>query len=452
MDVVLLSRLQFAVATMFHFIFVPLTLGLSVLTAIYETLYVKTGDEDYKRAAKFWGKLFLINFALGVVTGITLEFQFGTNWSRYSEYVGDIFGSLLAIEATLAFFLESTFIAVWAFGWNRLSPKLHAICIWLVAIGSNISALWILLANGWMQHPVGYVLRNGRAELTSFFQVVTNSFGWLEFLHTVPGAFVLAGFFVMGVSAWHLLRKNEVVFFKKCFKVASTFTLIFALFLLFEGHFHGAEVAETQPTKLAAMEALWHTEKGAPMYLFVWPDDQHERNKIELFPVPGLLSFLSTHSFHGEVKGLKEWPQDQRPPVSLTFWSFRIMVGLGTLFILLSLWAFLRREQIEKERWLLRILPWCIPLPYIAHEAGWIVAEVGRQPWIVYGLMKTSQAVSPISTLQVAWSLPAFIILYTLLGVVDIYLLAKYARKGPEKASETTDQRIAFNTQAVQSY
>ncbi len=444
MDVVLLSRLQFAVATMFHFIFVPLTLGLSLLTAIYETLYVKTKDEDYKRAAKFWGKLFLINFALGVVTGITLEFQFGTNWSRYSEYVGDIFGSLLAIEATLAFFLESTFIAVWVFGWNRLSPKMHAACIWLVALGSNISALWILLANGWMQHPVGYTIRNGRAEMTSFFQVVTNSFGWLEFFHTVFGAFVLGGFFVLGICAWHLLRKNEVVFFKKSFQVASIFTLIFSLLLLFEGHFHGAEVAEKQPTKLAAMEALWHTEKGAPMYLFLVPDDQHERNKIALFPIPGLMSFLAHHSFNAEIKGLKEWPKDERPPVSLTFWSFRLMVGLGTLFILLSLWAFLRRQNIEKERLLLRILPWCIPLPYLAHEAGWIVAEVGRQPWLVYGLMKTSQGVSPISTLQVGFSLPAFVILYTLLGVVDIYLLVKYARKGPEKVENTSKTEIVF--------
>ena len=213
MDVLMLSRLQFAVATMFHFLFVPLTLGLSILTAIYETMYVRTSDPDYKRAAKFWGKLFLINFALGVVTGITLEFQFGTNWSRYSKYVGDIFGSLLAIEATLAFYMESTFIGVWLFTWDKVRPGMHAFFIWLVAIASNISALWILIANGWMQHPVGYVMRNGRAELDDFMAVVTNKFAALEFLHTVSGAYILAGFFVMGVSAYHLLRRNETVFF-----------------------------------------------------------------------------------------------------------------------------------------------------------------------------------------------------------------------------------------------
>ncbi len=430
-DAVLLSRLQFAVASLFHFLFVPLTLGLSILTAIFETLYVKTGDEDYKRAAKFWGKLFLINFALGVVTGITLEFQFGTNWSRYSMYVGDIFGSLLAIEATLAFFLESTFIAVWHFGWNRLSPKLHALSIWLVALASNISALWILLANGWMQHPVGFTIRNGRAELANFFDVVTNPFGWMEFIHTVSGAYILAGFFVLGISAWHLRRKNEITFFKKCFKVAAVWTLIFALFEVFNGHLHGSEVAKAQPTKLAAMESLWETKQGAPMYLLVIPDEEKERNKIELFPIPGMLSLLAYHDPGATVKGLKEWPEEERPPVALTFWSFRTMVGLGFLFAVLSIWAFLRRKAPEKSPLLLRLLPWVIPLPYLACELGWMVAEVGRQPWIVYGLMKTSAAVSPVSPVQVGVSLAAFVLVYTLLGLVDFYLLFKYARKGP---------------------
>ena len=433
MDVLLGSRLQFAVTAIFHFFFVPLTLGLSVLTAIYETLYLKTGDEDYKRAAKFWGKLFLINFALGVVTGITLEFQFGTNWRYYSEYVGDVFGSLLAIEATLAFFLESTFIAVWHFGWNRISPKLHCIAIWLVALGSNISALWILLANGWMQHPVGYVMRNGRAELASFWDVFTNSFGWLEFLHTVPGAYVVAGFFVMGISAYHLLRKNEVEFFKKSFRVASTFALVFSLVVAFTGHLSGSEVAETQPTKLAAMESLWETKKSAPMYLFVVPDPEHERNAVEVGKIPGLLSFLAFHDFSAEVKGLKDFPPEDRPPVTLTFVSFRLMVGLGVLFILLSLLAWLSRKGVENRRWLLRVLLLAIPLPYIACQLGWVVAEVGRQPWIVYKLMRTVDAVSPLSPSQVLVSLVVFILVYSFLGVVDIYLLAKYAKKGPER-------------------
>ncbi len=433
MDVLIGSRLQFAVAAIFHFLFVPLTLGLSVLTAVFETLYVKTGDEDYRRAAKFWGKLFLINFALGVVTGITLEFQFGTNWRYYSEYVGDVFGSLLAIEATLAFFLESTFIAVWHFGWKRLSPKLHCLAIWLVALGSNISALWILLANGWMQHPVGYVLRNGRAELASFWDVFTNSFGWMEFIHTVSGAFILSSFFVLGVSAYHLLRKNEVEFFSKSFRVAAVFALAFSLFEVFNGHLHGAEVAKTQPTKLAAMESLWETKKGAPLYLFVIPDPDNERNAVEIGKIPGLLSFLAYHSFDAEVKGLKEFPPEERPPVLITFIAFRLMVGLGFLFVLISLLAWLKRNNPLSSPWLLRLLLFSIPLPYIALELGWVVAEVGRQPWIVYGLMKTKDAVSPLAPHQVLISLVAFIVIYTALGVIDFVLLAKYARRGPEK-------------------
>ncbi len=436
MDVVLLSRLQFAVATLFHFIFVPLTLGLSVLTAIYETMYVKTGDEDYKRAAKFWGKLFLINFAIGIVTGITLEFQFGTNWSKYSEYVGDIFGSLLAIEATVAFFLESTFLGVWVFGWDKLSKKAHVVCIWLVAIGSNISALWILIANAWMQHPVGYVIRNGRAELKSFADVVFNKFAILEFLHTISGAYILAGFFVMGIAGYHLLRKNEVEFFKKSFKVAATFALIFALFEVINGHEHGAEVAKYQPTKVAAMEAHWETMAKAPMYILQIPDEKNEKNLVAIGKIPGMLSMIAYHNPNAVVKGLKDFPKAERPPVNLTFWSFRLMVALGFLFILLSLIAWIKRDSIENYPLLQRILLYAIPLPYIAIELGWMVAEVGRQPWIVYGMMKTSDAVSPISIDQVTISLIAFIVVYGLLGFADIYLLAKFARKGPEKITE----------------
>ncbi len=435
MDVLLASRLQFAMAACFHFLFVPLTLGLSFLTAIYQTLWLNTGDEDYKRAARFWGKIFLINFALGVVTGITLEFQFGTNWRYYSEYVGDVFGPLLAIEATLAFFLESTFVAVWWFGWNKLSPKLNTIAIWLVAIASTISALWILLANGWMQHPVGYIIRNGRAELASFGDVITNPFAWLEFLHTVPSGYVLSGFFVLGISAWHILRKNEISLFKKSFKVAAIWTLVFSLFVAIEGDFHASEVAKTQPLKLAAMESVWNTQKGAGFSLFVIPDEKHERNRVEVFTIPKLLSFLSYRDSNAEVKGLKEWPKNERPPVALTFWSFRIMVLLGIIFIFLSFWAFIKRKEPEKSPGLLRALLINIPLPYIAIQAGWIVAEVGRQPWIVYGMLKTSQAVSPVSVLQTTVSLTAFTVVYTILGIICFWLIAYYARKGPEKVA-----------------
>ncbi|WP_320171522.1 cytochrome ubiquinol oxidase subunit I [Maridesulfovibrio sp.] len=433
MDVLMLSRLQFAMATMFHFIFVPLTLGLSVLVAIMETMYVRTRKDIYLRMTKFWGKLFVINFVLGVVTGITLEFQFGTNWSRYSEYVGDIFGSLLAVEATVAFFLESTFLAAWIFGWKKLSPKMHVVSIWIVAIASNISAIWIILANGWMQNPVGYVMRNGRAELSSFTEVISNPFAWGQFLHNAFGAFVVAGFFIMGISAYHLLRKNENEFFTKSFKLGLVTAFIFSILVAAQGHNHAQDVAVKQPAKLAAMEALWDTaEDGAPMYLFVIPDENKAENSVEFMGIPGGLSFLAFNSFSAPVKGLKEWTAEDRPPVTATFLSFRIMVGLGTLFPLLCIWGWLKRKTLAENRLYLRIMLLCIPLPYVAMWAGWAVAEIGRQPWIVYGMMKTADAVSPIATGQVAFSFIALTTLYTLLGAAEIFLLTKFARKGPE--------------------
>ena len=432
MDVLTLSRLQFAVATYFHFLFVPLTLGLSFLVAIMETGYVRTGDEDYKRMAKYWGKLFLINFAIGIVTGITLEFQFGTNWSRYSAYVGDIFGSLLAVEATVAFFLESTFIAVWFFGWNKLSPKAHCVSIWLVAIASNISAFWILVANAWMQHPVGYVLRNGRAELASFFEVITQRFAILEFIHTLGGAYTLAGMFVLGISAWHLVRKHEVAFFKKSFRIAATWTFVFALFEIAQGHMNAEILHTAQPAKLAAMESHWETGRQVPMHLLAWPDATNERNSVQTLSVPGALSFMAGYSTDTEVKGLKDFPADQRPPVLPVFLSFRAMVGLAFLFLAVGFWAWYKRNTIEEQTRFLKLLPWLIPLPYLANQLGWTIAELGRQPWIVYGIMQTKDAVSPIATSQVATSLVAFFLVYALLGAVDFYLLSKFARKGPE--------------------
>jgi cytochrome d ubiquinol oxidase subunit I len=430
MDVLMLSRLQFAAATMFHFIFVPLTLGLSILIACMETAYVRTGNEVYKKMAKFWGKLFLVNFALGVVTGITLEFQFGTNWSRYSMYVGDIFGSLLAIEATAAFFLESTFIGVWHFGWDKLSPKAHATTAWLVAGASNLSALWILIANGFMQNPVGYVLRNGRAELTDFWAVITNKYAWLEFFHVVPASLLLAGFFVVGISAWHLLRKSNTEFFQKSFNLGISVALVFALFTAFEGHIHGNNLSDTQPAKLAAMESHWKTEKRAPMYLLVVPGE--DGNYLQALPLPGVLSFLAYNDFNAEVKGLSDFPKADRPPVVLSFLSFRLMVGLGTLFILLAGFGFLVRNKLDRYPLLLKALPFCIPLPYFALWAGWTLTEVGRQPWIVYGLMRTSDAVSPVGAGEVGFTLVLMTVLYALLGAVGIWLMVKLAKKGPE--------------------
>jgi cytochrome d ubiquinol oxidase subunit I len=435
MDPVFLSRLQFAAATMFHFLFVPLTLGLSLLVAYMETRYVRTGDETYLRMTKFWGKLFLINFAVGVVTGITLEFQFGTNWSRYSAFVGDIFGSLLAIEATAAFFLESTLIGVWVFGWRKLSKRAHATVMWLVAAASNISALWILTANGWMQNPVGYAIRNGRAELEDFGAVVFNKFGILEFLHTVPSAFILSAFFVMGISAYHLYKKQHIDFFSRSFRIAVVFGLIASIWVVVEGDQHAIHVTETQPTKLAAMEAHWETQRQAPMVLFTLPDEKNERNYVEIGKIPGVLSFLGYHDFNAEVKGLKDFPPEDRPPVLLTFLSFRLMVALGMLFPLLTIIGLFLRNQLVENRWYLIVMMAAIPLPYIAIEAGWVLAEVGRQPWIVYGLMRTSDAASPVAGGQVMASLVAFVLVYAVLGLVGFYLIAKNAAKGPEAIS-----------------
>ena len=438
MDVLLLSRLQFAAATLFHFLFVPLTLGLSILIAIMESLYVKTGDEEYKRMAKFWGKLFLINFAVGVVTGITLEFQFGTNWSRYSAYVGDVFGSLLAIEATVAFFMESTFVAVWAFGWNKLSPKLHALTIWLVAIASSLSAVWIIIANTWMQYPVGYAIseETGRAVLTDFLAVITQELAIIRLLHTLFAAYLLSGFFVMGVSAYHLLKKQNTPLFIKSFRLALNFGLIFSIGSVILGDFSGLQVAEKQPSKLAALESHWETQTHAPFYMLTFPDEKNEHNFFEFIAVPSGLSILAFHSAEAEVKGLRDFPRNERPPVAITFVAFRVMVSLGFLFVLLTATGWFLRNKLESSPVYLWIMLLAIPLPYIAAEAGWIVTEVGRQPWIVYGLMKTADAVSPIKTSQVAMSLTSFILVYSALGLTAFYLIFQFARKGPEPETE----------------
>ena len=437
MDVVMLSRWQFAATSVFHFFFVPLTLGLSLLTAVMETRYVQTGDETYLRMTKFWGKLFLINFAVGVVTGITLEFQFGTNWSRYSAYVGDIFGSLLAIEATAAFFLESTFIGVWVFGWKKLSKKAHAAVMWCVAVGTNLSACWILIANAWMQEPVGFTMRNGRAELTDFASVVFSKYALIKIAHTVGSAWMLAAFFVMGISAYHLLRKRNVEFFTRSFNLALVFGLIFSFFTIINGDWHAVHIAKVQPAKLAAMESHWETSRRAPIFLLAIPDEENGGNKVEIAPIPGVLSFLAHHDINAPVTGLNDIPADERPPVLGTTLAFRGMVALGTLFPILMIIGWVRRKKLTDTPWYLKVMVLAIPLPYVAASLGWIVAELGRQPWIVQGLMRTSDAVSPIAVSQVAGSLIAFVLVYSLLGALGFYLLARYARQGPEPLPET---------------
>lgn len=438
MDVISLSRLQFALTVGFHFIFVPLTIGMALFTAVVETLYVRTNNPKYKTMAKFWGKLFTINFVLGVVTGLTMEFQFGTNWARYSEFMGDIFGSPLAFEALMAFFLESTFMSVWIFGWNRLSKKAHAFAAWMVALGTHLSAVWIIVANGFMQNPVGAVVRNGRAEMVDFLAVLTNPYAWHIYVHTILATYTVAGFFVLGVSAYHLLRRQNVDLFLTSVRLGLVLTLVGTVGLAITGHQNGQLVAKVQPTKFAAMEAVWETQSGVAMPLVALPDEKNERNRFEALSIPGLTSWLATNDPRAEVKGLKEFPAHERPPVALTFWSFRIMVGLGIYMIALALagvYLAWKKQLAESPRYL-KLLLYSIPIPYVATNLGWMVAEVGRQPWTVYGLMRTAESVSPVPASSVLISLVAVAVIYSILVALDIYFLIKTAKQGPDALAE----------------
>ncbi len=441
MDSLLLARWQFATTTVYHFFFVPLTLGLSILVAIMETLYVRSGDEGYKRMAKFWGKLFLINFAMGVATGLVQEFQFGMNWSEYSRFVGDIFGAPLAIEALLAFFMESTFLGAWTFGWDKLSKRTHLATIWLVAIGSNLSALWILIANSFMHEPVGYQIVDGRAQMTDFGALLGNAHVWHQFPHVFSAGLTTAAFFMLAVSAYHLLRKTDAgEMFQRSFRMAAIAGTIGVLLVGGIGHAQGQYMVKSQPMKMAAAEALWESEDPASLTL-VGVFSESEQRDIWALKIPNLLSLMSYNSLTGEVKGIKELqadfesrygPGDYSPPVFLVFWSFRLMVGTGVLMILLALVSLYldRTGRRDKSRLFLRILGWSFFLPYIANTAGWLLTELGRQPWIVYGLQRTADAVSPnVPASTVLLSLLGFATVYAALMVVDVYLLIRYSRQ-----------------------
>jgi cytochrome bd ubiquinol oxidase subunit I len=432
MSVEALSRIQFATVAVFHFLFVPLTLGLSVLVAFMETRYARTGDEALLRMTRYWSRLLLVNFAVGVVTGITLEFQFGMNWAEYSKFVGDIFGAPLAIEATVAFFLESTFIGLWMFSWKRVSRGAHAAIMWVVASASTFSALWILLANGWMQKPRGYVLAGGRAQLVDFGALIWNPYAWIKFFHVIMAAYTLSAFFIMGISAINLLRGRNPGLFKKSFRLAATVAVATSILIIVAGDLSGVQVAKFQPTKLAAIESQWKTETGAPFYLLELPDPSAQRNSIEALPIAKGLSFLAYHDVNATVKGLEEFPPSERPPVLVSFLGFRLMVALGFLFVLLAVLAavFSWLDSLTPKRWFLWIMTVALVLPYLASELGWIVAELGRQPWIVYGLLKTADAASrAITPGDVLGSLICFLLIYSSLAVVDVFLLAKYARR-----------------------
>jgi cytochrome d ubiquinol oxidase subunit I len=444
MDPLLLSRMQFAVTTIYHFFLVPLTLGLSILVAIFESCYVATGNETYKRLTKFWGKIFLLNFAAGVVTGIVQEFHFGMNWSGYARFMGDIFGAPLAIEALLAFYMESTFIGLWIFGWDKLSKKVHLAAAWLVAIASNISALWILTANSFMQNPVGYAIENGRAVMTNFFALVTNPNLPYQFFHVLAAGITTAGFIVLGFSAWHLLRKSgDVTFFQKAFRWAAAYALIGAVMVGLVGDAHGKFLVRTQPMKICAAEAIWENEQPADFILIAGIDQAGQDNTFEI-RIPNALSFLLYSNFTGGINGLQYWqadavakygPGNYIPPVALSFWSFRIMVGSGVLMVLLAFLAFIRPKVkfLQKGTLFLKILLPAMALPYLASTFGWILTESARQPWIVYGLQKVQDAVSPnVTTGEVLFSLVLFTLLLGALVAVTGWLMVKSGTAEPE--------------------
>ncbi len=445
-----LARLQFGTMTIYHFFYVPLTIGLAYLLSIMETAYVITGDNTYKRMTQFFGKLFLLNFAVGVVTGIFQEFQFGMNWSDYSRFVGDVFGAPLAIESLAAFFLESTFLGVWLFGWDRVSKKVHLASIWLVAIGTTLSAFWILTANAFMQEPVGYTLRGGHAEMSNFFALISSVQQWLEFPHVLFGAWTTGAFFVLGVSAYQLLRKRSVKVFRRSFRIAATVGALASVLTAIIGHGQAQHLVTAQPMKIAAAEALWNTSpEHAPLTVFALINDEKEQNTFKI-EIPYGLSVLAHNRLSGDVIGInqiqkqyeqKYGPGNYVPPVRTTFWSFRVMVLAGSLMILFTLYGVYlsMRDKLENRPFYLKTLVWMIPLPFIANSAGWLMTEVGRQPWVVFGLLKTANGVSPtVPAGMVLTSYVGLTLVYALLLVLDIYLFSKAISQGPDEEEPGT--------------
>jgi cytochrome d ubiquinol oxidase subunit I len=445
-DALALARWQFGITTVYHFLFVPLTIGLSFLTAGLQTAWVRTGRESYLRATKFWGRLFLINFALGVATGIVQEFQFGMAWSEYSRFVGDVFGAPLAIEGLLAFFLESTFLGLWIFGWDRLPRRIHLSCIWLVGIGTTLSAYFILAANAWMQHPVGFVLdpATHTARLTSIWAVLTNSTAIVAFAHTIAAAFLMAGLLMVAVSAWHLRREQHRDTMRPSLLVGLWAALAGFVATAVTGDVDGKIMTEQQPMKMAAAEALYHSAQPASFSLFTI-GSLNGRSEVWSVRLPGLLSFLATGSFHGQVEGIdnvqaaevaKYGPGTYIPVVPVTYWSFRLMIGfglLGALLALAGLWLARRgRTPAPERRWFYRAAVWSFLLAPLASSFGWIFTEVGRQPWAVFGVLATRQSVSPtVGAGTVATSLIVLTLLYAVLAVIEVGLMVRTARRGP---------------------
>lgn len=508
------SRAQFALTAIYHWLFVPLTLGLSFIIAMMETIYVRTGDNEWKRITKFWMTLFGINFAIGVATGIILEFEFGTNWSNYSWFVGDIFGAPLAIEGIMAFFMESTFIAIMFFGWNKVSKKVHLVSTWLVAIGSNLSALWILVANGWMQNPVGMKFNPDtvRNEMVDFWKVLFNPLAVNKFLHTISSAYVLAAVFVIGISSWYLLKKREVLLSKKSIIIASVFGLFSILFTVITGDGSARAVAKHQPMKFAAMEGLYDGQHNAPLVaLGVFgskdPDQPNKENFAFEIKIPNGLSYLAFLDPNAFVPGIKDLvhgnqkqgivsysekiksgkkaidalksykdakklgnkevadstlkifkanfenfgygyyfnkdPHQLIPSVKISFYSFHTMVFLGGLFFLLFslILYYTYKENLDNKKWLLRAALWTIPLAYVAQEAGWIVAEVGRQPWVIQNLMPNIAAVSQIDTSNVLITFFLFLAVFTVLLIAELKIMLIQIKDGPHEENHLAETK-----------
>lgn len=474
LDSVIVARWQFGITTVYHFLFIPLTISLAALTAGLQTAWVRSGNEKYLRATKFWGKLFLINIAMGVVTGIVQEFQFGMNWSDYSRFVGDVFGAPLAFEALIAFFFESTFIGLWIFGWDKLPQRIHLACIWVVSIGTILSAYFILAANSWMQHPVGYTYNKatGRAELTDFWAVLSQNTTLVVVFHTLTAAFLTGAAFMIGIAAYHLARRKHVEVMRTSLRLALVTAVVAGMLTAVSGDLLGKVMFKQQPMKMAAAEALWDGESPAPFSIFAYGDVDKGHNTVAI-EVPGLLSFLAKDDFTSYVPGINDvnkaeqaayGPGDYRPNIPTAYWGFRWMIGFGmTSFAvgLAGLWLTRRKVWLAPEHrtgddepphlmltrnkqlgpvlsaWYWRIGLLTMGFPLIANSWGWIFTETGRQPWAVYGLLKTEDAVSPtVSTGEVLTSLIVFTALYGILAVVEVKLLLKYAKAGPPELTE----------------
>ena len=438
MDAVWLARLQFALTVGFHYLFPPLTIGLGWMLFFYQTRFLQTGEPVYQQLSRFWTRMFALTFALGVATGITMEFQFGTNWAAYSRFVGDIFGAPLAAEGVFAFFLESSFLAILIYGEGRVSRKVYWLSSLLVAFGATLSAFWIVVANSWQQTPAGYHLVNGRAELTSFWEAVFNPSTLPRYFHVIGGALVVGTFFVIGVSALMLLKKRHEAFAERSLKSALLPFFLSVLLVMGLGHLHAVQVAETQPVKLAAFEGLWETRTGAPLLLFGFPNAKEEKTDWAI-GVPNLLSYMVGMSKDTKVQGLKDFPKADRPPLLPTFFSFHLMVYLGGWFATLAmaglfLWW---RGKVAANRLFLTAAALTLPLPFLANELGWMAAEIGRQPWVVYNLMRTKDAVSAsVPAGQILASIILFSLIYALLFGVWLYLLGRQFNKGPQPLNE----------------